>query len=581
MKKFLLSLALMLLSGAAMAQSTIDLTFNRNNSAAAGTDATVTVGKTGNINIEGITSTVSCNLNWKSFSANSETFPNSSMLCPDKNTKDMTPGNEGVITFTLTNVPSEYDFKKVTFKSAALNGGGAFQGDNANAQHIDFILLDQNDNEIAKTEDIEIKVNSGGGDNVVVDLNLDINSPIKATDGTITFKLKLVNNYYTAYGCFYGLYKVSLTYATKAFAIKEQLTAEELNAKTEPTYIAIKNLSYTNNRWFVGNTGATPYSKEEFTNDAVFVWEPVEVEGNTRFHLRKLNGDYMQTASPKDFGTVENAATFEAKAAGTDGTFNGDGDSNLYLTDSNDVNIVRFVKGDNWINVQNGASGTPLYNTGTGGWTIHYVYELERTEAYEANITDAGYSTFYAPANVQIPEGVKAYYITQEGIKSGSATLTEIENVIPANTAVILEGNEGEYTFVIEENEATAIDGNLLKSTFTTTNVIGEAYVLSKQNEETGLYKTQMTAVQLSSASGSVNVFRNNANKAYLPANALPAVAQTSYSLLFNFGGNATAIESVKSELDLNAPIYNLSGRRVKAATKGIYIQNGKKFIVK
>ena len=577
MKKFLLSLALVLLSGAAMAQSTIDLTFNRNNSAE-GTDATVTVGKTGNIDNTGITSTVSCNLNWKSFGANSETFPNSSMLCPDKNTKDMTPGNEGVITFTLTNVPYEYDFKKVTFKSAALNGGGAFQGDNANAQHIDFILLDQNDNVIAETEDIAIKVNSNGGESVVVDLNLDPKSPIKATNGTITFKLKLVNNY-TANGCFYGLYKVSLTYATKAFAIEKQLTAEELNAKTEPTYIAIKNLSYTNNRWFVGNTGALPYSAEEFTNDAVFVWEPAD---NNTFHLRKLNGDYMQTSAPKDFGTVDAAAAFTATAPGTEGTFNGDGDSNLYIESSTDANLVRFKKGSNWINVQNGASGTPIYNNGQGGWTIHYVYELERTEAYEASITDAGYSTFYAPANVQIPEGVKAYYITQEGINTGSATLTEIENVIPANTAVILEGNADEYTFaVIEDNETTAINGNLLKSTFTSTNVIGQAYVLSKQEEGTGLYKTQMTEVQLSNTSGTVSVFLNNANKAYLPVSAVPTVAQTSYSLLFNFGGNATAIESVKSELDLNAPIYDLSGRRVKAATKGIYIQNGKKFIVK
>jgi hypothetical protein len=51
--------------------------------------------------------------------------------------------------------------------------------------------------------------------------------------------------------------------------------------------------------------------------------------------------------------------------------------------------------------------------------------------------------------------------------------------------------------------------------------------------------------------------------------------------LRFNFGGNTTAIESVVNGLDANAPIYDLSGRRVKVATKGIYIQNGKKFMVK
>jgi hypothetical protein len=70
----------------------------------------------------------------------------------------------------------------------------------------------------------------------------------------------------------------------------------------------------------------------------------------------------------------------------------------------------------------------------------------------------------------------------------------------------------------------------------------------------------------------------NNAGKAYLPVSS---VATSARLLRFNFGGNATAIESVKSELDPNAPIYDLSGRRVKVATKGIYIQNGKKFMVK
>ncbi|MBR3907063.1 MAG: hypothetical protein IKJ61_03060, partial [Bacteroidaceae bacterium] len=36
------------------------------------------------------------------------------------------------------------------------------------------------------------------------------------------------------------------------------ISSEELNAKTAPTLIAIKNLSATNNYYFVGNTGAAP-----------------------------------------------------------------------------------------------------------------------------------------------------------------------------------------------------------------------------------------------------------------------------------------------------------------------------------
>lgn len=44
-----------------------------------------------------------------------------------------------------------------------------------------------------------------------------------------------------------------------------------------------------------------------------------------------------------------------------------------------------------------------------------------------------------------------------------------------------------------------------------------------------------------------------------------------------------TAIESVKAELDYNAPIYNIMGQKMRGTNlpAGVYIQNGKKFIVK
>ena len=168
-------------------------------------------------------------------------------------------------------------------------------------------------------------------------------------------------------------------------------TSADLNAKTEATYIAIKNLSATNHYYFVGNTGAAPYSKADFSNDAVFIWEPVAGETG-KFYLKKLNGTYMQATSPKDFGTIENAAQFTTtnpKSTGSSSTlFNGDSDSQAYINGNDDSNLIRFVKGDKWINVQNGDSGTPTYNTGTGGWTIHYAYAVEEVEVDEAELLE-------------------------------------------------------------------------------------------------------------------------------------------------------------------------------------------------
>ena len=158
-----------------------------------------------------------------------------------------------------------------------------------------------------------------------------------------------------------------------------RLTSSDLMSKTEPTLIAIKNLSKTNNYWFVGNTGAAPYSAAEFSEDAVFVWEPV-VEGVAGVYcLKKLDGTYMTSASPTTFSAESGAAApFTTTNPTTGNGFNGDGDSKPYIDD--EALLVRFVTGGKWINVQNGDAGIPVYNNGDGGWTIHNVYLVEKTE---------------------------------------------------------------------------------------------------------------------------------------------------------------------------------------------------------
>ena len=554
-----------------MAQNAVEFTFTRN-----GNGATVAVN-----GAEGVTATLAATSPSNAWNTGGAMANRTDVLCPNTNTSATSESSP--ITYTLTVEGLNTTVTGVAFTHVAVNSGGNLQPSNdIDVRHCNF-KLEVNGEAAGTLTDQNIWIPNGATDKTIAFDNLEI-----AANGTLTIKLTLYkgtsNN-----GCFYGLTKITLTQpevetpeepeTPAEVSYLTQVTAGDLMAKTEATNIAIKNLSYTNNRWFVGNTGAVPYSAEEFTNDAIFVWEPVQAGVAGSYYLKK--GDtYMQATSPKDFGTVENAAVFTAVAPGTNGTFNGDGDSNIYITGSTDANLVRFVKGNNWINIQNGANGTPVYNTGTGGWTIHYVYEVAEVASFKANISDAGYATFYAPAEVSIPENVNAYYIAAEGINGNSVTLTEIENVIPANTAVILEGAEGEYTFSVSETDAAAVSGNLLKGTIINTNIIGQAYVLGVVEGETGLYKTQMSTVQLSSASGSVSVFLNNAYKAYLPASAVPAAANGAASFSFRFPGT-TAIENVEVENTVKV-IYDLTGRKVEAITApGIYIVGGVKRVVR
>ena len=565
-------MALVLLSGAVMAQNAVEFTFTRN-----GADASVTVN-----GAEGVTATIAAtspspgaSTKTGVWNTGGDMASNTSVLCTSTNTNATTV--DAPITYTLTIEGLDGKVNGVSFTHIPVNSAGNKQPKFNENRHCNFII-EANGEEIGTLTDgnIVIQQNDTNNDKTFTFDNFEVEA-----NGALTIKMTLYkgtsNN-----GCFYGLTKITLTQPEVVIEPEvdflTQITANDLMTKTEAINIAIKNLSYTNNRWFVGNTGAAPYSAEDFTNDAIFVWEPVNEGEAGSYYLKKLDGTYMQATSPKDYGTIDNAAVFTAVAPGTNGTFNGDADSNLYVASSTDANLVRFVKGNNWINIQNGATGTPTYNTGTGGWTIHYVYEVAEVSSFKANITDAGYATFFAPTEVTIPENVNAYYIAAEGISNGSVTLTQIEKVIPANTAVILEGAEGEYTLNVSDTDAEAINGNLLKGTIINTNIIGEAYVLGNDDENgAGLYKAQMTSINLSTTSGRVNVFLNNAYKAYLPASVASGVA--SYS--FRFEGATTAIENVVVENASNV-IFDLTGRKIEAiAAPGIYVVNGKKVLVK
>ena len=205
-----------------------------------------------------------------------------------------------------------------------------------------------------------------------------------------------------------------------------------------------------------------------------------------------------------------------------------------------------------------------------GGHATHDLI-LEEVTYLPVSISEAYYSTLYSPVALEVTGGVKAYTITVNG---EWAHLNEItDNVIPANTGVVLyhENDATEhYDFVIASVDSN-VETSPLTGTFAATYVADDAYVLANGDNGVGFYiaeKNQVTNTK----------FLNNAFKAYLPASAVTSGVK---ALRFNFDGETTAIETVETE-KANAPIYDLSGRRVVNTVKGgIYIQNGKKFIVK
>ena len=66
------------------------------------------------------------------------------------------------------------------------------------------------------------------------------------------------------------------------------------------------------------------------------------------------------------------------------------------------------------------------------------------------------------------------------------------------------------------------------------------------------------------------------AGKAYLPI-----AAGSAPELQLSFGSEATGIKAIANSVAVNSSIFNLSGQRVSQPTKGLYIVNGKKVVMK
>ena len=191
------------------------------------------------------------------------------------------------------------------------------------------------------------------------------------------------------------------------------------------------------------------------------------------------------------------------------------------------------------------------------------------------------WATLYAPVALSIPTGVTAYTGALNDDNTW-LTLTAVEgDVIPANTAVILEGTQGgSQNFTITTTETT-IDGNALAGTVATiqaSGVEGTIYTLQQKKETVNGVEEYKDYVVFGIYANEDNSVPNlKGFRAYLPI----STANPTESIGIRFEGT-TDIEHSEIRNQHSEMIFDLMGRRVEAITKGgIYIVNGKKVVVK
>lgn len=212
----------------------------------------------------------------------------------------------------------------------------------------------------------------------------------------------------------------------------------------------------------------------------------------------------------------------------------------------------------------------------TEGWTIpswtgqsiHHaekeLSDVEENPTVLVTVGEAGYMTFITGTKFEVDEDDAKVYIAR--YVKPTVKLTSV-SVIPAWNPVIIEASQGVHVFRSTTADPDDFSSNqLILQWSPVTQTDGTLYALAKKNDVVGFYRV---------ADGE----SVPAGKAYLVISDPPADSREFVG--FGYGNETTDINTVQGLERKADGYYNLAGQRVAQPTKGLYIVNGKKVIIK
>lgn len=204
-------------------------------------------------------------------------------------------------------------------------------------------------------------------------------------------------------------------------------------------------------------------------------------------------------------------------------------------------------------------------------------FEFEVFNAYDVNTNIAAgeYVTYFQNANLKVApkdaENIEIYAITAVG---ETAVTVQKVNVISAETPMLLF-NKGENsvwnpTLVVTTEKADAVQS----APEFKGSLEGETFTLDEVNEFNFYIFNGVDFVKVNTA-GTIA-----ANRCWLQVAKSAAAAPRLQIGVADFG-NLTGIDVAKAAEVQNGQIYDMQGRKVTNAKKGLYILNGKKVVIK
>ena len=419
--------------------------------------------------------------------------------------------------------------------------------------------------------------------------------------------------------------KTGIGYPTATSTVRTNLSTALTNAKTSKTLANYSALSSAYTAYLASSDIQMPEDGKAYTFTAIFY------DGAKRYMdyaesgyslvptSDETNANYPETAKlicrklgENKFTFVNNDGKHFVWKGGTDGANSNKGYVDTYNAEYA-VTVAKIVKGDYVVDIENegllgyvGVMGyrkpsgknpeqdyfiftvngstysynqakAPFYKT-SGGDKHSSLIKIEETTYPNTvtfnNVSDvegvSNLATFSAPFATVVPTDVTAYYVSTADNTKATMKAIESGKAIPAKAGVILTSTTGDKATMIPATTETAAEltGNKLGNTAGAAKEIttgDNAYILSAVDGQAAFYKGKVGTTL-------------GMNKAYLTLNE----AGASEAISMNFGGNVTGINQIVNAEQNNAPVYDLTGRRVVRTVKGgLYIKGGNKFIAR
>lgn len=318
-----------------------------------------------------------------------------------------------------------------------------------------------------------------------------------------------------------------------------------------------KNDHRANQQIYVNNDGGMQFAhtKDNMANGTighVFQFVPA---GNNKFYLYNVQrGTYLSTVQGHGWGQNLALATENPSVMVTiahTGTAN-----IVYITPENSERVGAKLHAQD-----SGSKVVGWDAVGANDASAWIISEVDvNTASHSVTIDKFGWATLVLGYNAILPEDVKAYIVSS--VENTAINLQEV-NVVPANVPVLLNAAEGTYEFKYTSETAEVENNELFGYTIQQNKVEGDGIYALTDNTKSAVF-------------GKFIGTTHKAFKAYL---TVPVTENPVRYLEFNFG-EETGIESVEgAENNAEVVVYDLAGRRVKSALKGIFIVNGNKVI--